>query len=125
MKTQTKRLHSTISIVNVSSVLGLATTPLAVTESALQHGVVALTRSCALDYARQGIRLNCVCPGAREDLLQGKTSLSKQEETKTPTGTLCKIQDIVDAVMFLASSKSNGISGHALPVDGAWMLHHI
>lgn len=114
-----------LSIVNVSSVLGLATTQESLAESAGQHGVVGLTRSCALDYASKGVRVNCVCPGAREDMLSNDPSRVEDELEKVPIKKLCKIQEVVDPILFLSSPRASGISGHALTIDGAWMLHHI
>jgi NAD(P)-dependent dehydrogenase (short-subunit alcohol dehydrogenase family) len=89
---------------------------------AAKHGVVGLTKSAALDYARQNIRVNAVAPGMIDtpmnaglpkDLLQGLLD-------ESPTGRLGKAEEIADAVLYLCSDGAGFITGQTLSIDGAW-----
>jgi len=113
------------SIVNVASVLGLATTGRTSLEASGQHGVVGFSRAAALDCAALGIRVNCVCPGSLESLQKNDPLLADSELTKIPTGRLCQVSEVVGPVLFLLSRNASGITGHCLPVDGGWMLRHV
>lgn len=120
-----KKAPSAGSIVNVSSVLGLATTSTAFLEATGQHSVIGFTRSAALDCASLGIRVNGVCPGPLETLVADFPTIADSEVKKMPSGKLCKVDDVVGPIMFLSSDSASGISGHCLPVDGGWMLRHV
>jgi len=120
-----KSRPATHSIVNVSSVLGLATSTKSSAVAAGQHGVVGFTRSGAVDCAHLGIRINSVCPGAMENLVVRDAQTAELELAKSPAGRLCRVDEVVDAVLFLSSGRASGINGHCLPVDGAWMLRHV
>lgn len=113
------------SIVNVVSVLGLATTGLSSLEATGHHGVLGFTRSGALDCATLGIRVNGVCPGPLETLEAKDPARAAVEIKKLPFGRLTRVADVVGPVVFLSSSAAAGINGHCLPVDGGWMLRHI
>jgi NAD(P)-dependent dehydrogenase (short-subunit alcohol dehydrogenase family) len=108
------------AIVNTASVAGLVGAPGISAYSASKHGVVGLTKSAALEYAEQGIRINAVCPAAthtamweqidpdrREDLL----ALQAQRRVADPA-------EIGAAVVWLCSDLSSYVTGAAIPVDG-------
>jgi NAD(P)-dependent dehydrogenase (short-subunit alcohol dehydrogenase family) len=85
-------------------------------------GIVSLTRGMALDYARSGIRVNCICPGfVRTPLIErlledpGK---AKRLTAIHPLGRLGTPEDIAHAVVFLASDESAWMTGQAMVVDG-------
>ena len=88
-------------------------------------------RAVALDYAREGIRVNCVVPGATDTrLIQSYVQESKNpEETlqkllaSIPMGRLTKPEEIGQAVLFLASDFASYITGTSLVVDGGIMAH--
>ncbi|MDX2274581.1 MAG: SDR family oxidoreductase [Hyphomonadaceae bacterium] len=90
-----------------------------------KHAVVGLTRSAAMAYAAQGVRVNCVCPGAirtpmtaaLESNPQGAAFIAQMH----PMGRMGEAQEIADAVIFLCSSKASFITGHPLAVDGGFL----
>jgi len=111
------------SIVNCSSMGGLAGASMLATYSATKHAVVGLTRSAALEYATRGIRINAVCPGMIEtpmaDVLSGgadgfREVLAREE----PIGRLGRPEEIADAVLWLCGPGASFVIGHALAVDG-------
>jgi NAD(P)-dependent dehydrogenase (short-subunit alcohol dehydrogenase family) len=109
------------AIVNVSSgagLVGFAGLPAYV---ASKHGVLGLTKTAALEYARQGIRVNAVCPGmVRTPMLAG--SLSDEEIDKlgrrSPMGRVAEPEEIAAAIVHLASDEASYVTGHAQVVDG-------
>src|SRR6516225_5311174 len=86
------------------------------------HGVVGLTRTAALDYIGQGVRINAVCPGAtRTRILANWFQDPKVESfilSRHPIGRVAEPEEIARAVLFLASDDASFIVGQALAVDG-------
>jgi NAD(P)-dependent dehydrogenase (short-subunit alcohol dehydrogenase family) len=111
------------AIVNTSSgagLMGFAGLPAYV---ASKHGVVGLTRGGALEYAKQGIRVNCVCPGTvRTPMLEGFTGNNEDVlqamGRAMPVGRLATPEEIGAAIVWLASPAASYVTGHALAVDG-------
>jgi NAD(P)-dependent dehydrogenase (short-subunit alcohol dehydrogenase family) len=110
------------AIVNTASVAGLVGERGIGAYSASKHGVVGLTRTAALDYIGQGIRINAVCPGAtRTQLLANWFQDPKVEAfilSRHPIGRIAEPEEIARAVLFLASDDASFVVGHALAVDG-------
>ncbi|WP_328559769.1 glucose 1-dehydrogenase [Streptomyces coelicoflavus] len=111
------------TIVNMASVAGLVGLPLGIADySAAKGGVVALTRTAAVEYAKQGIRINAVCPGVvRTALLDQAITAGMFTEPEAaalhPTGALITPEDVAQTFLYLASDASKHVTGHALPVD--------
>jgi len=113
-------------IINNSSGWGLVGGDKAVAYCASKGGVVLLTKAMAIDHGRQGIRVNCICPGdvdtpmlpedARRRGLEWKTYLAGCENR--PMGRIGTPEEIAKAVLFLASDDSSFMTGAALVVDG-------
>jgi NAD(P)-dependent dehydrogenase (short-subunit alcohol dehydrogenase family) len=113
-------------IINNSSGWGLVGGDKAVAYCASKGGVVLLTKAMAIDHGRQGIRVNCICPGdvdtpmlpedARRRGLEWKTYLAGCEGR--PLGRIGTPEEIAKAVLFLASDDSSFMTGAALVVDG-------
>ncbi|KAM5342405.1 hypothetical protein ACJ41O_013371 [Fusarium nematophilum] len=112
------------SIVNIGSNLGLVGKPEARTSvyTASKAAVISLTKSDAIDYAKDGIRVNCVCPGVIETPMTAgladddpvvQTAVMKRKGTP---------QEVADAVLFLSSSKASFIQGAVLSVDGGYTI---
>jgi NAD(P)-dependent dehydrogenase (short-subunit alcohol dehydrogenase family) len=115
-------------IVNTSSCDGLVGEPDAVAYCASKGGVVLLTKAMALDCAKYGVRVNCVCPGyvmtrmLEVDLPQGM-SLEKYLKViskEHPIERIAEPEEVARAVLFLASGDSSFVTGVALPVDGGF-----
>ncbi len=110
------------AIVNTASVAGLVGERGIGAYAASKHGVVGLTRTAALDYIGQGIRINAVCPGAtRTRILADWFQDPKDEEfilSRHPIGRIAEPEEIGRAVLFLASDDASFVVGQALAVDG-------
>ncbi|MEJ0048399.1 MAG: glucose 1-dehydrogenase, partial [Rhodospirillales bacterium] len=112
------------TIVNTASIAGLSAAG-TVEYCASKHGVVGLTRSAGVRYAREGVRINAVCPGVIDtpmtEALIGNEMVRPLMEQMVPLGRFGQPEDVAEAVLFLSSPRSSFIVGHALPVDGGYM----
>ena len=113
------------AIVNTGSVSGLVGEPDLVAYNTSKAAIINLTRQLAADYSREGIRVNCVCPGwirtgFNDPLFPGWSEEAIQElvERQVPLGRQGTAEEIADAVAFLCSDDARYITGHALVVDG-------
>jgi NAD(P)-dependent dehydrogenase (short-subunit alcohol dehydrogenase family) len=111
------------SIVNVASfvaLMGAATAQIAYTAS--KGGVLAMTRELAVEYARQGIRANALCPGPIETPLLEELLADPERRARRmvhiPMGRLGRAEELAKAALFLASDDSSFMTGAALVVDG-------
>lgn len=114
-------------IVNCSSVagqVGLAGVPSYV---ASKHGVVGLTRAAALEYAREGIRVNAVCPGPietpmLEQLIAGTPGGRQALLAAEPVGRFADPDEIASVVVWLCSPAASFVTGQAIAADGGWTV---
>jgi len=109
------------AIVNTASVGGIRMAPGFGAYGPSKAAIIAATRTAALEYARQGIRVNAVCPGptlGTELMKNSMASGGEEKELPIPMGKLGQTEDITNAVVWLMSEKSGHITGHALSVDG-------
>ena len=114
------------SIVNTSSVAGLVGFGGIPAYTASKHGVAGLPKTLALDYAKENIRCNAVCPGVIHtpmiDRFTGGDPAALEAMTATePVGRLGKPEEIADAVVYLCSDEASFITGAAIPVDGGFV----
>ncbi len=110
-------------IVNNSSVIGLFGTPGISPYAASKHAVMGLTRAAALDYAKQGIRINAVKPGliatdAADRFLNGIGSTMDDFASTLPMGRAGQVEEIAQTVVFLCSDAASYITGQPLVIDG-------
>jgi NAD(P)-dependent dehydrogenase (short-subunit alcohol dehydrogenase family) len=118
------------SIVNVSSVQGLASQRNVVAYATSKHAMVGLTRSMALDLASRNIRVNCVCPGTVETpMIRGIIELDSNPERITrilnkmhPLGRMAQPSEIGEVIAFLASDRASFMTGSIVTVDGGLLV---
>ncbi|HSE02999.1 MAG TPA: glucose 1-dehydrogenase [Methylomirabilota bacterium] len=118
------------SIVNLSSIYGLVGRPLGLNPTGIdayshsKGAVVQLTRDMALHFARQGVRVNALCPGfVVTSLTRALTEDPERRrylEERHPMGRLARPEEIAPAALFLASDEASFITGVCLPVDGGY-----
>ncbi|MEM7655662.1 MAG: glucose 1-dehydrogenase [Bacteroidota bacterium] len=114
------------AIVNITSVQGLQCQPNVSAYAASKGGVIALTRSMALDYAKENIRVNCICPGSIDTplLRYGAAQHGPVEEilqewgSHHPIGRIGKAEEIAQTVLFLWSDAAGFLLGQPIVVDG-------
>lgn len=114
------------AIVNNASVGGLIGFPGVSVYVASKHAVLGLTKSAALEYARQGIRVNAVSPGGIETPMLHRftggpgTDFFNQLAGLHPIGRLGRPEEIAEAVLWLCSDKASFVTGLSLTADGGW-----
>jgi NAD(P)-dependent dehydrogenase (short-subunit alcohol dehydrogenase family) len=108
------------SIVNIASTAGLLAVGGLAAYVAAKHGVVGLTRSAALDYAGDGIRINALLPGSThtEQLDRAGEAARARVAAAVPAGRLATPAEIADAAAWLCSAGSSYVTGSTLVVDG-------
>lgn len=116
------------SIINVSSILGTVGFANAPAYTAAKHGLIGLTKTAALDYAKEGIRINAIAPAFIVTPMLEKAGITKDEEMKEsalklhPIGRLGRPEEVADAAVWLASDQSSFVTGHTLLVDGGYTV---
>lgn len=114
------------NIVNIASAAGLVGQPTNVPYAASKHGVVGITKTAAIEYATQNIRVNAICPTAIETpmLMEGRRKLAYNPEALEQAKNLQRMkrmgqpQEVADVALWLCSDESTFITGHAMAVDG-------
>jgi NAD(P)-dependent dehydrogenase (short-subunit alcohol dehydrogenase family) len=115
------------TIVNTASIMGLVGSWSGTAAyNASKHGVVGLTKTAALEYAKAGIRVNAVCPGyiqtpLIEDALTSNPALEAQIVARHPIGRMGKPEEIAEAVVWLCSDAASFVTGHTMTVDGGYV----
>jgi NAD(P)-dependent dehydrogenase (short-subunit alcohol dehydrogenase family) len=112
------------AIVNNSSALGVIAMAGVAVYSASKHAVIGLTKAVALEYAKNGIRINAVLPAAIETDMFNRFAADEQTRDYVnslhPIGRIGKSEEIADAVLWLCSDKSSFVTGHSLVLDGGF-----
>lgn len=116
------------AVVNTASVAGITGTPLMPAYCASKHAVIGITKVASGEVARQGVRVNCVCPGPVQtrmiDSVEAQLSPDDPAAAKAryqsglPTGRYTTPEEIADAVLFLSSDHALNITGAQFVVDG-------
>jgi NAD(P)-dependent dehydrogenase (short-subunit alcohol dehydrogenase family) len=111
------------AIVNTASGAGLIGVRRTGAYVASKHGVVGLTKTAALEYAKANIRVNAVCPGPIDTpMLRGASErVIDAMAAAQPNGRLGQPQEIAEAVVWLCSDAASFVTGHPMPVDGGYV----
>jgi NAD(P)-dependent dehydrogenase (short-subunit alcohol dehydrogenase family) len=119
------------SIINVASVEGIEGFEGGSAYNASKGAVILLTKNMAIDYARKGIRVNCVCPGFIETpLMKSLLEVPELAESRDrirdahQLGRFGRPEEIANGALFLASDESSFVTGHSLVVDGGYTAGH-
>jgi NAD(P)-dependent dehydrogenase (short-subunit alcohol dehydrogenase family) len=113
------------TIVNCASVAGVIAFPGIGIYSASKHAVIGLTKTAALEYSAQGIRINAVNPAVIDtemvDRIADGMNMKKGDLTTFhPIGRLGRVEEVAEAVLWLCSDKASFVTGHSLLVDGGF-----
>jgi NAD(P)-dependent dehydrogenase (short-subunit alcohol dehydrogenase family) len=114
------------AIVNTASTAGLRGFPLFGAYSASKGGVVMLTKTLGVEYARSNIRVNCVCPGLTQTPMLDRELARYPEPERAlermkkgiPMRRLAEAEEVAHGILFLASDEASVLAGVALPMDG-------
>lgn len=113
------------AIVNCASTAGIQGAPFLGAYCASKHGVVGVTRAAALEYAKQGVRINAVCPGMIETPMTMSETMKDvclELSQQSPIGRIGQPEEIGGAVLWLCSDDASFVHGQAIAVDGAWTV---
>ncbi len=110
------------AIVNTSSILGLVGLPNGAAYTAAKHAVIGLTKTAALEYAEDHIRVNAVCPGFIKTRMTADALEQRGEQIagRTPLGRVGEPAEIAELVVWLCSDRASYVTGAAYAVDGGW-----
>jgi 2-keto-3-deoxy-L-fuconate dehydrogenase len=118
------------SIINMASIVSVRGLPNRFIYGASKAAVIGLTKSVAIDYVKQNIRCNCLCPGTvdtpslgdRINAFEDPVAARKNFIDRQPMGRLASAEEIAPTVVFLASDESSFYSGEALHVNGGMTI---
>lgn len=110
------------AIVNTASIAGLIGLPTATHYVAAKHGVVGLTKTAAMEYAQDKIRVNCVNPGYIKTPMTDETMKTRYDQlmTKVPMNRLGTPEEIAEAVVWMCSEKASFMTGASHIIDGGY-----
>jgi NAD(P)-dependent dehydrogenase (short-subunit alcohol dehydrogenase family) len=111
-------------IVNTSSGSGIIGYPGLAAYTASKHAVIGMTKVAALEYARQGVRINSVCPGTvdtpmMQKFIGGNAEIEAAMKATIPIGEFARPIEIAEAVVWMCSDRASMVSGESMLVDGA------
>jgi NAD(P)-dependent dehydrogenase (short-subunit alcohol dehydrogenase family) len=114
------------AVVNMASVAGLVGLPRRLAYGASKAGVIGFTKALAVDHARDGLRVNCICPGTVDtpwvqrfaDAAADPAAFRAAMEARQPVGRLGTAEEIAGAAVYLASDEAAFVTGAALTIDG-------
>ncbi|AVK63617.1 3-oxoacyl-ACP reductase [Lactobacillus sp. CBA3606] len=112
--------------VNMASIAGLVAGGGGAAYTAAKHAVIGYTKQVDLDYASQGIRANCLAPGAIDTPMNaadfaGAGKMAQWVAQETPAKRWAQPQEVADLTLFLASRHADYIHGTVVPIDGGWL----
>ena len=112
-------------IINISSTMGLVGGPLRTAYSGSKGGVVLLTKGLAVEWAPHNVTVNAVAPAFTRtplaDVLLQRKEFYEDVVRRIPMGRVGEVDEVVGAVLFLASEAANWVTGQTIAVDGGWV----
>lgn len=118
--------HGKGKIVNIASIAGIIGYENLSVYCASKGGIIAMTRSLALEFAPKKINVNCICPGAIKTamtkVIEVNEAILKQTLMSIPAGRMGNPSDIANAALYLASDESDYVTGASIVVDGGWSV---
>lgn len=113
------------SIVNFSSIQGVVGITLSTSYTTSKHAVMGLTRTASEDYAKDGLRINAICPGYTETPMTTRSpqvlkAMEERVSSAVPMQRMGQPKEIADGVLYLAGGRSSFVTGSALMVDGGY-----
>ncbi|MGJ8571035.1 MAG: SDR family NAD(P)-dependent oxidoreductase [Hoeflea sp.] len=127
MEKRFRNTGETGAIVNVASVAGVVAAPMLSVYAAAKHGVVGLTKSAAIEYARRGVRINALCPSfARTPMATDFLDKAGQDRDAAeaamvqaiPMRRLAEVDEVIAGLIYLADPASSFVTGQTLQIDG-------
>lgn len=127
MEKRFRETGETGAIVNVASVAGVVAAPMLAVYAAAKHGVVGLTKSAAIEYARRGVRVNALCPSfARTPMATDFLDKAGKDRAAAeaamvqaiPMRRLAEVEEVIAGMIYLADPASSFVTGQTLQVDG-------
>ncbi len=115
------------TIVNIASTMGVVAHQNVPAYVASKHGVVGLTKSTALGYVKDNIRVNAVCPGNTrtailDHVMKERPEIFESLMAATPIGRLAEPEEIANTIVWLCSDAASYVTGHAMVVDGCYSI---
>lgn len=115
------------AIVNIASLSGMRGDAMQAAYAAAKAGVINLSKTAAVEYAKRSVRVNCICPGGIDSggmrfYLKQMPEMRAKTEAIHPMGRLARPEEVADAAVYLCSDRASFITGHALVVDGGVLV---
>lgn len=116
-------------IVNMASIAGFSAGGGGAAYTTSKHAIIGYTKQLAFDYAKNGIHVNAIAPGAINTPMnaadfEGDGAMAKQVADQTPAKRWATPQEVADLTLFLTSPQADYINGAVVPIDGGWSLGH-
>ena len=116
-------------IVNMASIAGFSAGGGGAAYTTSKHAIIGYTKQLAFDYAKKGIQVNAIAPGAINTPMNaadfaGDGAMAKQVAEQTPAKRWATPQEVADLTLFLTSPQADYINGAVVPIDGGWSLGH-
>jgi NAD(P)-dependent dehydrogenase (short-subunit alcohol dehydrogenase family) len=113
-------------VIHIASQLGIVASRFGAVYNLTKAGLIQLTRSMALELSSKGIRVNAVCPGpvSTEGFLAGRNPGELEQRARdVPIGRFGTVEEVAGVVAFLVSKDAGYVAGHALVMDGGYVVH--
>jgi NAD(P)-dependent dehydrogenase (short-subunit alcohol dehydrogenase family) len=113
-------------IINIASIAGILGSGQSAAYCASKAGMILLTKTLAIEWGKYGINVNAICPGIfQTDMTENyikDSEFTQKVKTRIPLGRYARPEELMGAVVFLASNASTYVTGHTLIVDGGWTI---